>query len=139
MCVWALKCRWGLAEIENTNTMNETIKKLKAIRAKCEELLAIAEKRTPGEWRAQLQDPNTAFGTTIKTINSFPVAFKQEAGNAAFIASCTRNAEAGWRSTIAAIDLLLIIPDFKERHGSIIGQDTVDAIQNILRAWKDLV
>jgi len=96
---------------------------LNRIKAKCEQLLAIAEKRTAGEW---------IHATDIGQVGSIEcgievIAMTQEhvclAGkhrdqierrnhNATFIASCAGAAEAGWRATVAAIDSVLIIIEF---------------------------
>ena len=94
-------------------TTNEHLDK---IVAKCKELLAVAEKRTPGRW---VHD--TSIGTLGDVITKDMDAIAQcqarnelardrEANNsqrnlnAAFIASCAGAAEAGWRATIAAIE-----------------------------------
>lgn len=83
---------------------------LQRIKAKCQELLAIAEKRTPGEWKSC----NGQKGTIIRRKSANVIGEPQDVarawncwrkdGNAAFIASCAGSAEAGWRVTIAAID-----------------------------------
>jgi hypothetical protein len=92
---------------------------LKKIVAKCRELLAGAEKRTPGKWihdksRGTIGDVATedldAIAQTQERI-SVQVASgrignnKQRDLNADFIANCAGPAEAGWRATIAAIEL----------------------------------
>ena len=89
---------------------------LKRIDAHLERLLAIAEKRTPGEWKVC----NGKHGTIIRLAKSTvgePMDVcrawncSHKDGNAAFIASCAGNAEAGWRATRAAIACLLVICD----------------------------
>ena len=84
-----------------------TTERLQKIKAKCQELLAIAEKRTPGEW------VNTISGSML---SSYPVVITTDKPvhveacesdypeNTAFIASCAGPAEAGWKATIAAIE-----------------------------------
>lgn len=71
---------------------------LQLIRARCVELLEIAEKRTAGLWDAggkwdkdYVDVGDEAFCTMHRS-------------NATFIASCAGAAEAGWRATIAAVD-----------------------------------
>ncbi len=91
---------------------------LQRIKEKCRELLAIAEKRTVGKWK--METVPTSCGVCHK-IGPFPgrekgnhacvyVDYHKAAdelqANAAFIASCAGPAEAGWRATIAAIDLI---------------------------------
>lgn len=72
---------------------------LKLIDAHLERLLAIAEKRTPGEWLINQTQP-----TTICCGNREPwPAYKNAEPDAAFIASCSGNAEAGWRAARSAI------------------------------------
>lgn len=79
---------------------------LKLIDAHLERLLELAEKRTPGEW---VKDYDNDTG---KNDDSFwewweagPARCEGVKGeeDAAFIASCAGNAEAGWRATRAAI------------------------------------
>jgi len=85
------------------------IEKLQRIRARCVELLAIAGKRTPGEWanryhRAEVH--NQYDHTVAKAVpqgSDYSNVF-QTFCDGDFIASCAGAAEAGWRSTIAAID-----------------------------------
>lgn len=89
--------------------------RLAGIRAKCVELLKIAEQRTPGKWdhysdrvcsnsefhdEAQVDNVDVCQGITWRKDSP-----KQKIGeNLIFIASCAVNAESGWRSTVAAID-----------------------------------
>jgi hypothetical protein len=74
-----------------------TTEHLQLIKAECERLLAIAEKRTQGEWkRHELQ-------ATIKG-EQRDVARCLLYEDANFIAACAGRAEAGWEATIAAID-----------------------------------
>jgi hypothetical protein len=86
--------------------------KLQAIRAKCVELLAIAEKRTPGEWR--YNDPDCSahvimagdIGVCSGVVMGKGVTYEQSLYNAHFIASCAGPAEAGWQSVIDLIDAM---------------------------------
>ncbi len=80
---------------------------LQRIVAKCRELLAIAEKRTLGEWEAFQR--NEEIGTnycriTFTDRNSDSLHGYCGEVNAAFIASCAGPAEAGWKATIMAIE-----------------------------------
>ena len=86
---------------------------LNRIVAKCRELLAIAEKRTPGEWMRDRSgglkgDVRCKSGRWIAMTafcgNSNAGGLIHQDANAAFIASCAGPAEAGWRATIAAIE-----------------------------------
>jgi hypothetical protein len=88
-------------------------KKLQAIKAKCQEMLAIAEKRTPGKWDDRWNGvfvengKDYRYPSTLLTVCYSSAATRGEdvwPQNSAFIASCAGPAEAGWRSTIAAID-----------------------------------
>jgi hypothetical protein len=82
---------------------------LNKILAKCRELLALAEKRTPGKWdRAKSGglkgDVRCESGQWIALTsfvgNSDRGGLPHQESNAA----CAGAAEAGWRSTIAAIE-----------------------------------
>jgi len=95
---------------------------LDKIIAKCRELLALAEKRTPGIWGRRKN-----WNDDLEEHDVFPLEQKCEppfsavsiccaddcrdesAVNAAFIAACAGNAEAGWKSTLAVIDYVLEI------------------------------
>jgi hypothetical protein len=77
-----------------------TTEHLQLIKAKCQELLAKAEKRTPGRWKANDNEVVQLFRGHLQ--NQLLVV--EEECDATFISSCAGNAEAGWRSTIAAID-----------------------------------
>ena len=74
-----------------------TTEHLARIAAKCRELLAIAEKRTPGKWFYHDGDAWDQDGVTM--ISS------RDDGTSAYIAACAGPAESGWRSTIAAIEM----------------------------------
>ena len=92
-----------------------TTEHLNAITAKCRELLAIAEKRTPGTWttgkgnKTVREAANTgAYSFIARThlAGGFcPREDSEKVTNAAFIAACAGSAEAGWRATIAAIEM----------------------------------
>lgn len=82
---------------------------LRRIDAHLANLLSTAEKRTPGEWTSrekfkhsfELLEPRVWLGAS----SSLPTG--QQEHNAAFIASCAGNAEAGWKATRAAIAEIL--------------------------------
>jgi len=81
---------------------------LNRIKAKCQELLSIAEKRTPGKWASSHNVVQTElFAEYIVSCNSLHTPESEDDCNAAFIASCAGAAEAGWRATVAAIDRLV--------------------------------
>ena len=107
-----------------------TTEKLQLVRVRCVELLAIAEKRTPGKWeqkpeelhRDYIRIRGTRLGGRFKVCNvngstgnneSYEREAKETRANANFIASCAGPAEAGWRSTIAAIDFILNNPPIR--------------------------
>ena len=113
-----------------------TTEKLQRIRAKCVELLEIAEKRTPGKW-AWDGDPSNE--TELFRKNEAPWLIADERGvirgdilcskdDSAFIAACAGPAEAAWKSTIAAIEEIQRNP--AEHETSLLKQA-------ILSAWPD--
>jgi hypothetical protein len=92
---------------------------LKLIRARCVELLEIAEKRTAGRWQQgddageinmdmvyrQPKMPGRCAGMpTNGTLSG--ISREQAESDATFIASCAGAAEAGWRATVAAVDTI---------------------------------
>ena len=82
-----------------------------------ENLLATAAKRTPGEWmKTNLADIFTDTEDARRGVAGNHIAdcdpsnektCEAASADARFITSCAGPAEAGWRSTMAAIDLLL--------------------------------
>jgi hypothetical protein len=111
-----------------------TTEHLAKVRAKCVELLEISSRRTQGKWWSF--DADCAPEVVIS--NSSPVAsctvfgngipsLNQRLENARFIAACAGPAEAGWRSTIAAIDATR---DMGELESDILSA-------NILAAWPE--
>lgn len=123
----------GFGGEQNTTKQNmTTIEKLERIKTKCEQLLAIAEKRTPGKWK----NTKGKHGTIIRRATE-KVGEPQDVcrmwncsrleGNAAFVADCAGPAEAGWRATIAAVDSLA---DMGEHDAEMLGA-------NILAAWPE--
>ena len=113
-----------------------TTEKLNTIAAKCRALLALAEKRTPGEWMraGELATHITSRfsrnrGNLICDLPDTSPDCDQYAPNAAFIAACAGAAEAGWRSTLLAIAALADMCDGDE--------DVISA--NIIAAWEGLL
>ncbi len=109
-----------------------TTENLKAIRAKCLELLEIAEKRTQGKWDAFQR--NEEIGTNYYRIAFDCGTYGRDSdslhgycgeANAAFTAACAGPAEAGWRATIAAIDFVMSFG---------LQDDTL--AKNIITAWE---
>ena len=90
---------------------------LNRIAAKCRALLAIAEKRTPGSWRQEsIHTEDGSCAVLAAGINDYgdgPSDYVTDSiprgvlpgRNARYIAACAGPAEAGWRSTIAAIEM----------------------------------
>lgn len=118
-----------------------TQEKLERIKARCQELLAIAEKRTPGEWEWGFHGA-TGFHRIKQRDGEIDVVatdlgcsqYGQREIDATFIAFCAGPAEAGWRATIAAIDgLLLIATEGQEPER---GSACFD-LGKILAAWPD--
>lgn len=105
---------------------------LNRIRARCVELLEIAEKRTAGRWT---QD-HIYVDTDDKAVF---IKADGNSNNAAFIASCAGAAEAGWRATIAAIDTLKPISESEmcadEAHGCDHPIEASEAINAIIASW----
>jgi len=109
-----------------------TTERLNAIAAKCRANLALAEERTPGEWekdtccaiaRCDGDDPDAR-----RHIDGgfYKIVVEGDPDSCAYIAACAGAAEAGWRSTIAAIDALR---DMGESDAEILAA-------NILSAWQ---
>lgn len=107
-----------------------TTEHLQKIKAKCLELLEITEKRTPGKWQIVGNEIRGPFLAMIIAHGLSP-----RGDDAHFIASCAGAAEAGWRSTIAAIDgLKAHLDDYKD--AEIKPNYYVEkAIVAILAAW----
>lgn len=128
-----------------------TTEHLNSIVAKCRELLANAEKRTPGEWKAgvtQYSRRRPHFVAPITTnkcdphvANTYdgPSKAKSVSNNATFIASCAGNAEAGWKSTIAAVEIALTLSSQHEAVGHLLNPPNPAApfIVALLEAWPE--
>jgi hypothetical protein len=116
---------------------------LKRIRARCVELLSLAEKRTQGRWNGYTRqtDGDLPAGTLFVVDENMTMAVcavspppvtKGDQNNAAFITSCAGSAEAGWKATITAIDLMFAMHGLAE-----IDIYALDATGDILAAWPE--
>jgi len=81
---------------------------LRAIEAHLDRLLAIAAKRTPGEWDASGSKNEVIGNNEYGFISKEEVCCSPGRGqfwpeNASYIVACSNNAERAWRSTKAAI------------------------------------
>jgi hypothetical protein len=82
-------------------TQNEHLERIKS---RCLANLALAEKRTLGIAMFSTVNPNTAQPHYYVRFGAAHVADVIGKDNAAYIAACAGNAEAGWKATIAAIE-----------------------------------
>ena len=116
----------------------EQLDHLRRIDAHLANLLDIAAKRTPGEWTwnakyggsAEILEPRIWLG------ESSILPAKEPHRNAAYIASCAGNAEAGWRATRAAIALLLSMGE--HQHDIETAKAGFDALESILAAFPNI-
>jgi hypothetical protein len=97
-------------------------KHLDKIVAKCRELLATAEKRTPGKWTAG----GRYDADYVDKGDDYPFCVL-DSHDAAYIAACAGLAEAGWRATIAAI----------ESCREIRSPETGEVLDAICAAWTE--
>lgn len=134
----------GFGGEQNTTKQNMTpTEKLERIKAKCEQLLAIAEKRTNGKWHHDSGERCSHWVSShLSTVCVIPTdsiyCAADTSQNASFIAACAGPAEAGWRATIAVIDWI------NSDHGipDLYSQDCVDEAvtrltKSILAAWPE--
>ncbi len=136
--------------------MNIT-EKLQKIKTKCQRLLALAKKRTPGKWLWDGDASNTsnAFRESAApwlvagdisgpaVISGDVICMKP---NDEFIAACAGPSEAGWRATIAAIDAIFLMLPQNENgwvHSYIRENDHAQEAEHlasvILDAWEGIV
>jgi hypothetical protein len=119
-----------------------TTETLNAIAAKCRANLSLAEKRTPGEWKraGELATHITCRFSRNRgnLICDLPDTSggDQYAPNAAFIAACAGAAEAGWRTTLLAIDSVSLVnrgssPTLTQREERLVAE--------IIAAWEGLL
>ena len=100
---------------------------LAKVRAKCVELLEIASKRTQGKWETHNHPDGYPIGVGgSEFCGSESVCYLNASANSNFIATCAGPAEAGWKATIAAIDLVLLL-ELEEG----------DTAKTILAAWPE--
>ena len=108
---------------------------LKLIDAHLERLLAIADKRTPGDY-VKL---DTYVGSKDNHHGIADFCYCGEAeneDNASYFASCAGNAEAGWRATRAAIATALDCESWDDTIKEIyIRQDAEAILESILAAF----
>ena len=119
---------------------------LQKIKAKCQKLLAIAEKRTVGKWHIFEVDHKypgieaDEDSIVIYGLKNDGAGVRTGIKDAAFIASCAGSAEAGWRATIAAIDDTLNVDQaLSEEVQKITTQMMITAngrmVEQIIAAW----
>ena len=125
--------------------------KLTLIAAKCRSLLALAEKRTPGKWRQEsIHTDDRSCALISAGINDYgdgPAQYVTgiiprgvlPANNAAYIAACSGSAEAGWHSTLAAIEAYQALQSigwgWDGDGGAVTANEAM--IDAILAAWPD--
>lgn len=135
-----------------------TAKHLQRIRARCVELLEIASKRTPDEWRVWVMSVIAAPRGECDVSKSTRVCStyrtnednRPRTWDATFIASCAGAAEAGWRSTIAAIDGLLkrhaerqsLVETYRQKHSGYnpscdFATEYASLLEPIIAAWPE--
>jgi len=105
----------------------EQLDHLNKIKRHLETLLANAEKRTPGAWGSNEGQYVCADDHGIA--ECYHRDSDENDHNATFISSCAGNAEAGWKSTRAAINWLMLM------HGLGEGWRNVGLVDDILAAW----
>ena len=119
---------------------------LERIKQKCLANLAIAEKRTPGEWTATIAEPNfSGHPPADASVHAHGDMRGQVCGqswnhDAVYIAACAGAAEAGWRSTIAAIEGLRKIAWVEasgNRDHSWTGEQAFVTLNAIIAAWPE--
>jgi hypothetical protein len=111
---------------------------LMKIRIKCVELLAVAEKRTQGQWSQDHLYVDTDDNNDL-------IKAEGNINNAAFIVSCAGPAEAGWRATIAAIDGLLALsivpnveaPDDMHTAWEQVADEAKEHLSKLIAAWPE--
>ena len=85
---------------------------LRAIEAHLDRLLAIAAKRTPGEWDASGSKNEVIGNNEYGFISKEEVCCSPGRGqfwpeNSSYIVACSNNAERAWRSTKALIGIII--------------------------------
>jgi len=109
-----------------------TKQKLLKIKEKCEELLELASTRTPGKWVLD-EEPDSECTVTLSVGDTcYSMEFFLH-NDVWFISACAGAAEAGWKSTIAAINEC--IAD-KEDYQTLFELANTAVIAGILSAWE---
>jgi hypothetical protein len=109
---------------------------LKLIRARCVELLEIAEKRTAGAWSVVPFGNYDEYKIEPEIFTGEPVeATGMTLGDATFVASCGTGAtEAGWLATVAAVDGIIDPESSETTHAGVI-QHNAATVDRICSAW----
>lgn len=134
------------------------IEKLNKIKAECERLLALAEKRTPGKWFSRnagvrvVKESEFKLADVLIDRSMTPAMSRGLSGtsgfdDAEFIAACAGPAESGWRATIAAIDgilPMLYVPQVEASNEYLeccehYSNDAMEIAKSIIAAWEGLV
>lgn len=118
--------------------MKTNQEKLQLIKAKCQELLTVAEKRTPGKWDTlgvANSDSLRLFAKNhyLGSLGNSDSSKLDNQTNSIFIASCAGPAEAGWKATIETIDWLLEMKSFNKL--SLLNGGSLEAL--LISAWED--
>jgi len=118
---------------------------LKRIRARCVELLENGKKRTQGRWEHRAERVALWLGDECHGGDWIDGDMTEH--DALFIASCAGPAEAGWKATIAAIDVLVGMIDDKEYGGGHVCDNdgrgcsachrAEKTLRDILAAWPE--
>ena len=110
-----------------------TTEHLERIKARCEQLLAIAEKRESGLWIDSRENGKIIIRPLGNMSECDKVGQVWTANDAEFIASCAGPAEAGWRATIAAVVAILSSSQITEHWFAILKPMRDD----IIAAWPE--
>lgn len=97
-----------------------TTEHLEKIKARCLANLALAKKRTPGEYTAE------ACYVDADAVQVVTCVGRNANRNAAYIAACAGAAEAGWKTTVATIDTCLPITE-----------ENLPLVRSTIAAWPE--
>jgi len=102
-------------------------------------LAALAREATAGEWKTPAEKPWRVYSgdVLIAVANGMthPSDEVDADANAAYIAACAGRAEAGWKSTIAAIKMINMTKQDKEWRSRFDDLLMDELTQSILAAW----
>lgn len=115
---------------------------LRLLKAHLETLLETAKKRAPGEWLAPTDESWNVWEMEGDEVGAHCIAhcgpkrnfargMSSSVTNAAFIASCAGNAEAGWKSTLAAVLLIEQLDGYDLN----IDETTSALLDKLVTAW----